>query len=201
MSCCKGLTGIESNLSGRHSYSVYSIPRCSASRIRHRGCGNPVVKVSDNGRHVMSSSPEPLKTRRLTDAILPIADESLVCLHGKTSTTSDVSEAVTVATYPCFYQSNNQEALSQSRPFQHKATNIFDVGWRNAPEETGDRQWEKSLDTRHRRLDDRYRVFTVARRLHGGGLFARRPVRYKILTPAHGEGVLCGAGTPELERQ
>ncbi|GFY03631.1 hypothetical protein TNCV_3092571 [Trichonephila clavipes] len=26
------------------------------------------------------------------------------------------------------------------------------------PEETGDRQREKSLDTRHRRLDDRYRV-------------------------------------------
>ncbi|GFX17311.1 uncharacterized protein TNCV_3553161 [Trichonephila clavipes] len=26
------------------------------------------------------------------------------------------------------------------------------------PEETGGRQWEKSLDTRHRRLDDRYRV-------------------------------------------
>ncbi|GFW21911.1 hypothetical protein TNCV_1236361 [Trichonephila clavipes] len=45
------------------------------------------------------------------------------------------------------------------------------------PEETGGRQREKSLDTRHRRLDDRYRVFTVARRLHGGGLFARRPVR------------------------
>ncbi|GFT55950.1 hypothetical protein TNCV_2163641 [Trichonephila clavipes] len=45
------------------------------------------------------------------------------------------------------------------------------------PEETGGRQREKSPDTRHRRLDDRYRVFTVARRLHGGGLFARRPVR------------------------
>ncbi|GFT69305.1 transposable element Tc1 transposase [Trichonephila clavipes] len=43
-------------------------------------------------------------------------------------------------------------------------------------EETGGRQREKSPDTRHRRLDDRYR-FTVARRLHGGGLFARRPVR------------------------
>ncbi|GFV61510.1 hypothetical protein TNCV_3893001 [Trichonephila clavipes] len=28
------------------------------------GCGSPVVKVSDHGRHVMSSSPEPLKTRR-----------------------------------------------------------------------------------------------------------------------------------------
>ncbi|GFS71883.1 transposable element Tc3 transposase [Trichonephila clavipes] len=27
--------------------------------------------------------------------------------------------------------------------------------------------------------------FTVARRLHGGGLFARRPVRYVPLTPAH----------------
>ncbi|GFW76282.1 HTH_Tnp_Tc3_2 domain-containing protein [Trichonephila clavipes] len=31
--------------------------------------------------------------------------------------------------------------------------------------------------------------FTLARRLHGGGLFARRPVRLPI-----GEGVLCGAG-------
>ncbi|GFT76888.1 transposable element Tcb2 transposase [Trichonephila clavipes] len=47
------------------------------------------------------------------------------------------------------------------------------------------RQREKSQDTRQRRLDDRYRVFTVARRLHGGGLFARRPVRCVPLTPAH----------------
>ncbi|GFW04371.1 uncharacterized protein TNCV_877431 [Trichonephila clavipes] len=30
-----------------------------------RGCGSPVVKVSDHGRHVMSSSPVPLKTRRV----------------------------------------------------------------------------------------------------------------------------------------
>ncbi|GFU08993.1 uncharacterized protein TNCV_1318651 [Trichonephila clavipes] len=30
-----------------------------------RGCGSPVVKVSDHGRHVMSSSPIPLKTRRV----------------------------------------------------------------------------------------------------------------------------------------
>ncbi|GFX11250.1 uncharacterized protein TNCV_4786421 [Trichonephila clavipes] len=30
-----------------------------------KGCGNPVVKVSDHGRHVMSSSPVPLKTRRV----------------------------------------------------------------------------------------------------------------------------------------
>ncbi|GFS95313.1 transposable element Tc1 transposase [Trichonephila clavipes] len=36
--------------------------------------------------------------------------------------------------------------------------------------------------------------FTVARRLHGGGLFARRPVRCVPLTPAIGEGALCGAG-------
>ncbi|GFU80054.1 hypothetical protein TNCV_579341 [Trichonephila clavipes] len=28
-------------------------------------------------------------------------------------------------------------------------------------------------------------AFTVARRLHGGGLFARRPVRCVHLTPAH----------------
>ncbi|GFU99096.1 hypothetical protein TNCV_1228101 [Trichonephila clavipes] len=37
--------------------------------------------------------------------------------------------------------------------------------------------------------------FTVSRRLHGGGLFARCPVRCVPLTPAIiGEGVLCGAG-------
>ncbi|GFS72598.1 transposable element Tcb1 transposase [Trichonephila clavipes] len=36
--------------------------------------------------------------------------------------------------------------------------------------------------------------FTVARRLHGGGLFARRPVRCVPLTPAHRRSVLCGAG-------
>ncbi|GFW37139.1 uncharacterized protein TNCV_5020371 [Trichonephila clavipes] len=29
------------------------------------GCGSPVIKVSDHGRHVMSSSPIPLKTRRV----------------------------------------------------------------------------------------------------------------------------------------
>ncbi|GFV96918.1 uncharacterized protein TNCV_4351311 [Trichonephila clavipes] len=30
-----------------------------------KGCGNPVVKVSDHGRHIMSSSPVPLKTCRV----------------------------------------------------------------------------------------------------------------------------------------
>ncbi|GFX54133.1 uncharacterized protein TNCV_2337691 [Trichonephila clavipes] len=30
-----------------------------------RGCGSPVVKVSNHGRHVMSSIPVPLKTRRV----------------------------------------------------------------------------------------------------------------------------------------
>ncbi|GFT55055.1 uncharacterized protein TNCV_2325601 [Trichonephila clavipes] len=30
-----------------------------------KGCGGPVVKVSDRGSHVMSSSPVPLKTRRV----------------------------------------------------------------------------------------------------------------------------------------
>ncbi|GFU59671.1 uncharacterized protein TNCV_3186391 [Trichonephila clavipes] len=29
------------------------------------GCGSPVVNVSDHGRHVMSSSLVPLKTRRV----------------------------------------------------------------------------------------------------------------------------------------
>ncbi|GFV70534.1 transposable element Tcb1 transposase [Trichonephila clavipes] len=47
------------------------------------------------------------------------------------------------------------------------------------------RQTASSLDTRHRRLDDRYRVLPWPERLHGGGLFARRPVRCVPLTPAH----------------
>ncbi|GFX22631.1 uncharacterized protein TNCV_2993661 [Trichonephila clavipes] len=36
-------------------------------QLKCRGCGNPVVKVSHHGRHVMSSSPVPLKTRRVRD--------------------------------------------------------------------------------------------------------------------------------------
>ncbi|GFX74818.1 transposable element Tc1 transposase [Trichonephila clavipes] len=43
--------------------------------------------------------------------------------------------------------------------------------------------------------------FTVARRLHGGGLFARRPVRFVPLTPAHRRRRSLVPGTPELERQ
>ncbi|GFU89655.1 uncharacterized protein TNCV_1920651 [Trichonephila clavipes] len=30
-----------------------------------KGCGSPVVRVSDHGRYVMSSSPVPLKTHRV----------------------------------------------------------------------------------------------------------------------------------------
>ncbi|GFU97161.1 hypothetical protein TNCV_3180031 [Trichonephila clavipes] len=52
------------------------------------------------------------------------------------------------------------------------------------PEETGDRQREKSLDTTQATGRPISR-FTVARRLHGGGLFARRLVRCVPLTPAH----------------
>ncbi|GFY34841.1 transposable element Tcb2 transposase [Trichonephila clavipes] len=43
---------------------------------------------------------------------------------------------------------------------------------------------EKSLDTTQATGRPISR-FTVARRLHGGGLFARRPVRCVPLTPAH----------------
>ncbi|GFX30176.1 hypothetical protein TNCV_1962831 [Trichonephila clavipes] len=32
---------------------------------KYGGCGSPVVKVSDHDRHVMSSSPIPLQTRRV----------------------------------------------------------------------------------------------------------------------------------------
>ncbi|GFU77726.1 hypothetical protein TNCV_35841 [Trichonephila clavipes] len=62
------------------------------------------------------------------------------------------------------------------------------------PEETGGRQREKSLGTRHRRLDDRYRVLpwpedcTVVVCLHDA-LYSVYLYRLPI-----GEGVLCGPG-------
>ncbi|GFU27591.1 transposable element Tcb2 transposase [Trichonephila clavipes] len=46
--------------------------------------------------------------------------------------------------------------FSSGRP--RGTTPTDDQARRNRPEETGGRQREKSLDTRHRRLDDRYRV-------------------------------------------
>ncbi|GFW23749.1 transposable element Tcb1 transposase [Trichonephila clavipes] len=52
------------------------------------------------------------------------------------------------------------------------------------PEETGGRQREKSLDTTQATGRPISR-FTKARRLHGGGPFARRPGRCVHLTPAH----------------
>ncbi|GFX03229.1 hypothetical protein TNCV_1701131 [Trichonephila clavipes] len=65
------------------------------------------------------------------------------------------------------------------------------------PEETGGRQREKSLDTRHRRLTTDISRFTVARRSHGGGLFARRPVRYLNACPSE-KAFSVVPGTPEL---
>ncbi|GFW61028.1 hypothetical protein TNCV_4872381 [Trichonephila clavipes] len=65
-------------------------------------------------------------------------------------------------------------------------------------EETGGRQRKKSLDTRHRRLDDRYRVLpwpedcTVVVCLHDalyGVYLERLPI---------GEGILCGAGNARI---
>ncbi|GFU52302.1 transposable element Tcb2 transposase [Trichonephila clavipes] len=60
------------------------------------------------------------------------------------------------------------------------------------PEETGSRQREKSLHTQTQATGRPISRFTVARRLHGGVLFARRPVRCVPLTPDHQKGVLCG---------
>ncbi|GFU39087.1 uncharacterized protein TNCV_1849881 [Trichonephila clavipes] len=37
----------------------------SSSKHEFWGCGSPVEKVSDHGRHIMSSSPVPLKTRHV----------------------------------------------------------------------------------------------------------------------------------------
>ncbi|GFU46235.1 uncharacterized protein TNCV_2155661 [Trichonephila clavipes] len=44
---------------------VSAFDRFNVHRCPTRGCGSPVVKVSDDGRHVVSSSKVPLKTRRV----------------------------------------------------------------------------------------------------------------------------------------
>ncbi|GFU47538.1 hypothetical protein TNCV_2574101 [Trichonephila clavipes] len=67
------------------------------------------------------------------------------------------------------------------------------------PEETGGIQREKSLDTRHRRPGRPISRFTVARRLHGGGLFARRPVRCTFNACPSEKTFSVVPGTPELE--
>ncbi|GFT33431.1 hypothetical protein TNCV_3045431 [Trichonephila clavipes] len=69
------------------------------------------------------------------------------------------------------------------------------------PEESGGRQREKSPDSTTQATGRPISRFTVARRLHGGGLFARRPVRCVPLTPAHRRRRSLVSGTPELERQ
>ncbi|GFX04978.1 hypothetical protein TNCV_2249611 [Trichonephila clavipes] len=45
----------------------FQAKKCEAPDVVRlaRGCGSPVVKVSDHGMHVMISSPVPLKTHRV----------------------------------------------------------------------------------------------------------------------------------------
>ncbi|GFW27134.1 hypothetical protein TNCV_93601 [Trichonephila clavipes] len=70
------------------------------------------------------------------------------------------------------------------------------------PKETGGRQREKSLDTRHRRLDDRYRVLPWPEDCTVVVGFARRPVRCGTFNACPSEKAFSVVpGTPELERQ
>ncbi|GFW81243.1 uncharacterized protein TNCV_375911 [Trichonephila clavipes] len=46
-------------------YKPLVAEQCDDSVPAHKGCGSPVVKVSNHGRHVMRSIPVPLKTRRV----------------------------------------------------------------------------------------------------------------------------------------
>ncbi|GFT43031.1 uncharacterized protein TNCV_3768761 [Trichonephila clavipes] len=48
-----------------HVKILYNDVRAHRYREAFWGCGSPMVKVSDHGRHVLSSSRIPLKTRRV----------------------------------------------------------------------------------------------------------------------------------------
>ncbi|GFU55222.1 uncharacterized protein TNCV_427221 [Trichonephila clavipes] len=46
-------------------FKIRGSPPAAFVQLQNKGCGSPVVRVSDHGRYVMSSSPVPLKTRRV----------------------------------------------------------------------------------------------------------------------------------------
>ncbi|GFW39952.1 hypothetical protein TNCV_5116351 [Trichonephila clavipes] len=49
----------------RVEFKHFLVPVLSSRPSSKKSCGSPVVKVSDHGRHVMSSRTVPLKTRRV----------------------------------------------------------------------------------------------------------------------------------------
>ncbi|GFV42949.1 uncharacterized protein TNCV_629621 [Trichonephila clavipes] len=56
------------NLMKEKTYPIISLSWCPLDPCsKARGCGSLVVKVTDHGRHVMNSSPVPLKTRRVNE--------------------------------------------------------------------------------------------------------------------------------------
>ncbi|GFW93974.1 hypothetical protein TNCV_4812921 [Trichonephila clavipes] len=57
-----GIIGCNKNL---YSSVIVLYVSVHLSNVFRQGCGSPVVKVSDHGRHVMSSSPVPLEIRRI----------------------------------------------------------------------------------------------------------------------------------------
>ncbi|GFX12213.1 uncharacterized protein TNCV_1103311 [Trichonephila clavipes] len=63
------LSKLTHNINGRtlspDRFNVHRPPLHGGSSAILRSCDSPVVKVSDHDRHVMSSSPVPLKTRRV----------------------------------------------------------------------------------------------------------------------------------------
>ncbi|GFT12095.1 hypothetical protein TNCV_726781 [Trichonephila clavipes] len=70
------------------------------------------------------------------------------------------------------------------------------------PEETGGRQREKSLDTRHRRLDDRYIVFYRGQKTARWWSVFTTPCTVCTFNACPSEKAFSVVpGTPELERQ
>ncbi|GFX57656.1 transposable element Tcb1 transposase [Trichonephila clavipes] len=73
--------------------------------------------------------------------------------------------------------------LEEGRSEQLSGGSVVVVHEEPVPQMTGTLSYRPEI-TRHTTGRPISR-FTVARRLHGGGLFARRPVRCVPLTPAH----------------
>ncbi|GFU86115.1 hypothetical protein TNCV_2641441 [Trichonephila clavipes] len=95
---------------------------------------------------------------------------------------------------------NSYPGFSSGRPGTTPADDRYIV---LQAKETGGRQREKSLDTRHRRLDDRYRVFTVTEDCTRWWSVCTTPCTVCTFNACPSEkAFLCGEpGTPELERQ
>ncbi|GFT57513.1 HTH_Tnp_Tc3_2 domain-containing protein [Trichonephila clavipes] len=149
-----------------------------------RGCGSPVVKVSNHGRHVMSSIPVPLKTRRVGQRCtlnLSRAETSSRCW--KYPRNLETPRVISRLWQRFQDDGNVSKCYSTGRPRvttpnEDRYFAVTSKGNRRSTASDLSRQLSSATGTTVSRQN-------VYRRLGHIGLYARRPVRCVPLTATH----------------